>query len=268
MEDQRYVIEESVQQRYVGMRDAQTFLPFLLPHLRSGLDVLDAGCGVGSIALDLAPAIAPGRIFGIDLDPEQIEVARNTAAQRGIENAEFAPASVYELPFEDGSFDVVYANAVLFYLREPRRALVEFKRVLRPGGLAAVSDDDLGTVVMSPERPELELGPRLFERAVAHEGGNARYSRHLRTLMLEAGFARTEGIAHAPEVYGDVERTRWFAEFAVGLFSAPEMAEVIVREGWATRDELDALLAALREWGELPDAFAAWLYCGALGWVD
>ena len=157
---------------------------------------------------------------------------------------------------------------MLFYLREPRRPLIEFRRVLRPGGLAAVSDDDLGTVVMTPDRPALELGPRLFERAVAHEGGNARYSRHLRTLMLEAGFARTEGIAHAPEVYGTLERTRWFAEFAVGLFSAPTMADVIVREGWATRAELDALLDALREWGELPDAFAAWLYCGALGWVD
>jgi SAM-dependent methyltransferase len=250
------------------MRDAQTFLPFLLPRLKPGLDVLDAGCGVGSIALDLAPRISPGRIAGIDVDHEQIGVARTTAAQRGIDNAEFATSSVYELPFDDGSFDVVYANAVLFYLREPRRALIEFRRVLRPGGLAAVSDDDLETVVMSPDRPELRLGPRLFERAVAHEGGNARYSRHLRTLMLEAGFSRTQGIAHAPEVYGDLERTRWFAEFAVGLFSAPAMADVIVREGWATRAELDALLDALREWGELPDAFAAWLYCGALGWVD
>ena len=127
---------------------------------------------------------------------------------------------------------------------------------------------DLGTIVVSPDLPELGLAAELFRRAVRHEGGDPSYSRHLRALMLEAGFARTQGIAHAPEVYGDLERTRWFAEFAVGLFSAPEMAKVIVDEGWATRDELVALLEALREWGELPDAFAAWLYCGALGWVD
>ena len=55
---------------------------------------------------------------------------------------------------------------------------------------------------------------------------------------------------------------------AVGLFSAPSMAEVIVEEGWATRVELDAVITALREWGELPDAFASWLYCGALGWLS
>jgi len=257
-----------VQHRYVANRDARRFLPFLLPHVRSGMSVLDVGCGVGSIALDLALTVAPGRMVGIDADAGQIEVARRSAAERGIDNAEFFTASVYELPFEAANFDVVYANAVLMYVRDQVRALIEMRRVLRPGGLAAVTDDDLGTVVISPDRPELELAPRLFERAIAHEGGNARYSRRLRTLMLEAGFERTQGVAHAPEVYGDLASTRWFAEFAVGLFAAPSMAEVIIGEGWATRAELDAIIAALHDWGELPDAFASWLYCGALGWVS
>ena len=262
------MIEERVQHRYVANRDARRFLPFLLPYVQSGMSVLDVGCGIGSIALDLASTVAPGRMVGIDADAGQIEVARRSAAERGIDNAEFLTASVYQLPFEDATFDVVYANAVLMYVRDQVRALVEMRRVLRPDGLAAVTDDDLGTVVISPDRPELELAPRLFERAVAHEGGNARYSRRLRTLMLEAGFARTQGVAHAPEVYGDLASTRWFAEFAVGLFAAPSMAEVIVGEGWVTRAELDAMIAALHDWGELPDAFASWLYCGALGWVS
>lgn len=256
-----------MQHRYVANRDAGRFLPFLLPYVRPGMDVLDVGCGIGSIALDLAPTLAPGRIVGIDADLGQIETARRAAAERGIGNAEFQMSSVYELPFEAETFDVVYANAVLMYVRDQVEALREMRRVLRKDGLAAVTDDDLGTVVMSPERPELELAPRLFELAVAREGGNARYSRRLRTLMLEAGFARTKGVAHAPEVYGDLDSTRWFAEFAVGLFEAPEMTKVILEEGWATRAELDAVTAVLREWGERPDAFASWLYCGALGWV-
>jgi SAM-dependent methyltransferase len=240
----------------------------LLPHVHAGMGVLDVGCGVGSIALDLAPTVAPGRVVGIDADPGQIEAARASAAERAIDNAEFVTSSVYELPFENATFDVVYANAVLMYVRDQVLALTEMRRVLRPDGLAAVIDDDLGTVVISPDRPELELAPRLFERAIAHEGGNARYSRRLRTLMLEAGFARTQGVAHAPEVYGDLASTRWFAEFAVGLFAAPSMAEVIVGENWASGAELEAVITALRNWGELPDAFASWLYCGALGWIS
>ena len=126
-----------MQHRYVANRDARGFLPFLLPHVRSGMDVLDVGCGVGSIALDLAPTVAPGRMAGIDADPGQIEAAKKSAAERGIDNAEFLAASVYELPFEEATFDVVYANAVLMYIREPVRALAEMRRVLRSGGLAS-----------------------------------------------------------------------------------------------------------------------------------
>jgi ubiquinone/menaquinone biosynthesis C-methylase UbiE len=266
--EQRYVIDESVQHGYVGSRDARTFLPFLLPHLRSGMDVLDAGCGVGSIALDLATMIAPGRVTGIDPDAGQIDAARRSASERGIENAEFQTGSVNELPFAEESFDVVYANAVLIYVRDPIRALAELRRVLRPDGLAAVSDDDLGTIVISPDVPEMRLAAQLFERAVVHEGGNPRYSHHLRGLMLQAGFARTQGFALAPEVYGDPESTRWFADFAVGLFSAQSMSDVILAEAWATRAELDAMIAALRDWADRPDAFASWLYCAALGWAS
>jgi ubiquinone/menaquinone biosynthesis C-methylase UbiE len=199
----RYVIDESVQHGYVDDRDARTFLPFLLAHLRPGMDVLDVGCGVGSIAFDLAPKLAPGRIVGIDRDAGQIEAARRSAGERAIGNAEFHTGSLYVLPFPDASFDVVYANAVLNYLREPVLALAEMRRVLRPSGVAAVSDDDFGTVVTSPECSEIRLAADLFERTVTHEGGNPRYSRHLRAHMLQAGFARTQGTAIAPEVYGD-----------------------------------------------------------------
>jgi ubiquinone/menaquinone biosynthesis C-methylase UbiE len=130
--DQRYVIEEGVQQRYVADRDARRFLPFLLPHVRPGVEVLDVGCGVGSIALDLASTVAPGRVVGIDADSRQIEAARTSAAERGVENVEFVTSSVYELPFAEASFDVVYANAVLMYVRDQVRALAEIRRVLRP----------------------------------------------------------------------------------------------------------------------------------------
>jgi ubiquinone/menaquinone biosynthesis C-methylase UbiE len=266
--DQSYVIDDSVQHAYVASRDAATFLPFLLPHLRAGMEVLDVGCGVGSIALDIAPRVAPGRVVGTDPDEGQLAAARASAAKRSIENVEFVAGSVGELPFEDSRFDVVYANAVLLYVRDPVGALAEMRRLLRPGGLVAVSDDDMETFVISPDQAELRRGAELFSRAVAHAGGNPRYSRHLRSRLREAGFARVQGFALAPEVYGDEAATRWFADFATGVLSAPRMSDLIVEQGWATRGELEAVLTALREWGEHPDAFAAWLYCAALAWAD
>lgn len=264
--DQRYVIEESVQRRMVANRDASTFLPFLLPHLRPGMDLLDAGCGVGSIALDLAANFGPHRVVGVDFDAGQVEAAQRSCAERQLDNAEFFTASVYALPFDDASFDVVYSNAVLMYLREPVRALREMRRVLRPDGLAAVSDDDHGTIVISPECPELTLFWSLADGVIAHEGGNARSSRHIRSLMLEAGFARTRGVAQTPEVYGDVESTSWATGLMADHLGIPTFREVIVGQGWATPAELDAAIVAIREWGKRPDALMAWLYCGALGW--
>lgn len=268
MTEDRYIIDPSVQHGYVAHRDAATFLPFLLPHLRPGLSILDVGCGVGAIALDLAATAQPARIMGVDPDAAQIALARKSARQRGVGNVNFEVGSAYEIPVPDSSFDVVYANAVVFYLREPVRALAEMRRVLRPGGIAAVSDDDLSTIVFSPDLPELRRAASLFERAVAHEGGNTRYSQHLRGLMLDAGFARSEGFACAPEVYGNAEATRWFADFLIGLLSAPTVAETAVNEGWATQTELDSVVAVLNSWAPRADAFAAWLYCAALGWVD
>lgn len=262
------MIDPSVQPGYVGNRDAMTFLPFLLPHLRPGMDILDAGCGVGAIALDLATTQSPRRVVGIDVDADQVAAARHSAAERGIRSAEFAVGSAYELPFAAESFDVVYANTVLLYLRDPVRALTEMRRVLRPGGIAAVSDDDISTIVFSPDIPGMSLGPTLFAKAVEHEGGNTTYSRHLRGLLRQAGFSRTEGHALTPETYGDPKSTRWIADFAVGLFSASSMTETVISQGWATQAELDTLLAALREWGERPDAFMTWLYCAALGWAE
>lgn len=266
--DQRYVIEGSAQRRYVANRDAPTFLPFFLPHLHPGMDVLDAGCGLGSIALDLAPNLVPGRVVGIDFDAGQIEVARRSAAERELHNAQFVTSSVYEIPFPDASFDAVYSVAVLMYLRQPGRALSEMRRVLRPGGLAAVIDDDHTTVVMSPDCAGVSLFMRLFGRMIAHEGGDPHYSRHLRRLMREAGFARTQGVAHAPEVYGDAASTRWAAEVASTQLGAPSMREVVVAEGWASQAELDDAIVAIREWADGPDAFLSWLYCGALGWTS
>jgi hypothetical protein len=54
----------------------------------------------------------------------------------------------------------------------------------------------------------------------------------------------------------------------IGLLSAPTVAETVVNEGWATQTELDSVVAVLNSWAPRADAFAAWLYCAALGWVD
>src|SRR5688572_8059537 len=59
---------------------------FLLPYLHPGMELLDAGCGPGSITVGLAEVVAPGGVVGVDLQAAQVEQARTLAAERGVTN--------------------------------------------------------------------------------------------------------------------------------------------------------------------------------------
>jgi ubiquinone/menaquinone biosynthesis C-methylase UbiE len=219
--------------------------------------------------LDLAEIVTPGETVGVDVDAGQLELARAAAAARGLGNVRFEAASVYELPFADAFFDVALAHAVLQHLSEPLRALKELRRVLAPGGLAAVADDDWGTIVVVPEDSAMhrfvtEIAPQL----IAANGGSPFYARNLRRLLLEAGFMQTEGHAMAAEFYGTLEETRRIAAFVGRLMQDSDVVQVVLANGWASAEELEAMRAGVQAWGERPDAFGAVLYCAALGWVD
>lgn len=261
--------DERVQVAYVAGRRAARWVPFLLPHLRPGMRVLDVGCGLGSITVDLAEAVAPGGVVGVDLDAGQLELGRAAARERELENVRFEVGNVYALPFAAASFEVVLAHTLLFHLRDSLRALGELRRVLALGGLVAVADDDWSTWVVAPEDSAMHWMMRTFApRHVAANGANPFYARNLRRLPLEAGFARTEGLAVAAEYYGTLEETRGYAAMCERILRSPEVARRAVEQEWVSADELEAMIAGVRAWGERPDAFAAVMCCAALGWVD
>jgi ubiquinone/menaquinone biosynthesis C-methylase UbiE len=80
---------------------------------------------------------------GIDIEDSQFAGAREQAERESL-NVTFRKASVYELPFEAGTFDAVFSQALLEHLRDPGTALAEFRRVLKPGGLIGVRAEDAG----------------------------------------------------------------------------------------------------------------------------
>jgi len=257
-----------VQREYVQVRRASKWVPFLLPHLKSGMRLLDCGCGVGSITADLAEIVAPGQVVGIDRDASQLEIARNLATEKGITNVTFEVGDVYDLGYPDASFDAVLAHTILFHLSDRLRALREMRRVLTPGGLIAVSDDDYSTFVCSPPDSSVQQVLDLLAKYVIRNGGNPYYSRHLRGLLQEAGFAETEGHAVAADYYGTLAETGRVAKLLQMSLQTPEFVEAALTEGWTTQPQLDALVQGLGEWGDRPDAFAAVMYCAAIGWVS
>jgi SAM-dependent methyltransferase len=247
-------------------RTVEANASIVLPHLRRGLDVLDCGCGPGSITVDFAERVAPGQVVGIDIAEQQVTAARALAAERCMTNVRFELGTIYELPFPDASFDLAFAHTVLEHLRDPLGALREMRRVVRPGGLVAIRDTDWATCIVEPDLPQVQLGFALIRRAIEHNGGSPFYARRQRAFLLEAGFERTEAFAFT-ECCGDSEGTRYWGNALADHLASPGLSNLIIGQEWLDREELDASIAAQRAWGERPDAYFAVVLCAALGWV-
>ncbi|MBM3502169.1 MAG: class I SAM-dependent methyltransferase [Armatimonadetes bacterium] len=246
----------------LSRRTAEREAAFYLPYLRAGMRLLDCGCGPGSLTVDLAQRVAPGAVVGLDLEADQFALAEARARERGARNVTFRQGSLYELPFEDGAFDAVFAHAVLYHLSRPERALEEICRVLAPGGVVGLRDWDFAGDVWHPALPEVDRAMQLAARTVTHLGGNPAFGRTQQAALRAAGF-EVVGLSASSEVFSAHDRAPGFAKYWADHFLV-EHTELIQQEGWATETELAYVRDGLHRWGAHPDAFYARCRCEAV----
>jgi SAM-dependent methyltransferase len=146
---------ESVLRSHLS-RTVDNSAAYVAERFRPGASVLDVGCGPGSITVDIAARVAPGRVLGIDSSAEVIDGARALAGRARAGNATFAVGDVYALDAADDSFDVVHAHQVLQHLVDPVAALREMLRVCRPDGVVAARDADYAGMTWYPADPRLD----------------------------------------------------------------------------------------------------------------
>jgi SAM-dependent methyltransferase len=107
--------------------------------VRTGMRVLDVGCGTGRVTVPAARRVGPaGEVVGLDLQPEMLRRARRKA--RGLSNVRFVAGDVVETPLEEGYFDLALVVGVLGELRDREGALRAVHRALRPGGLLSITE--------------------------------------------------------------------------------------------------------------------------------
>ncbi len=106
--------------------------------LRPGETAVDVACGTGRLADELAREEPAATVLGLDFSAQMVQ--RANAALGGGQRLGFAVADAMELPLRDASVDVVTISFGLRNLPEPRRGLVELRRVLRPGGRLLVCE--------------------------------------------------------------------------------------------------------------------------------
>ena len=100
---------------------------------------LDIGTGAGHTALTMAPYVA--RVIASDLTAEMVAKAAELARSRGVTNLESKAADAEALPFDDGTFDLVTCRLAFHHFPNPRQAIGEFVRVLKPNGVLGFTDN-------------------------------------------------------------------------------------------------------------------------------
>jgi ubiquinone/menaquinone biosynthesis C-methylase UbiE len=171
--------------------------------LSSGMRVLDLACGDGFYTRRIAERLGPGGcITGVDINLPYLAEARVEALrERGRARIDFVAASFDRLPFRDDTFDLVWCAQSLYTLPDPVVAIGHMARVVRPGGLVAVLENDTLHQVFLPWPVRLELPLRAAELRsfVAGSRNSSKYyvGRRLPAILAAAGLEPLRMTTHA-----------------------------------------------------------------------
>ena len=237
-------------------RTVENSAAYLIEHLSPGRSLLDVGAGPGTITIDLARRLGDGEVIGIDVSAEVMEKA-NAAVPDDLTNVSFRPDSVYNLGFDDDSFDIVHAHQVLQHLSDPVAALAEMKRVCKPGGVVAVRDADYRGMTWAPADPTLDMWMDIYQQVARSNDAEPNAGRYLRGWALEVGFASVVSSASVWCFTTDDDRTWWGELWADRVLDSSLPTQALER-AIATQEELQAVSDAFRRWIDAP---GAWFTC-------
>ena len=119
--------------------------------IRRNETILDVATGTGHSAIALSTFVGiSGRVIGIDLSPDMLEVARRNVNKAGLDNIDLQLGDAENLSFEDENFDKVICASGIFFLPDMLAGLKEWLRVTKPGGMVAFSS--FGETSFNPMR--------------------------------------------------------------------------------------------------------------------
>jgi ubiquinone/menaquinone biosynthesis C-methylase UbiE len=206
--------------------------------LSSDMSVLEVGCGIGDTACYLAQQVVPnGHVVAFDESRELVELGRQRAAERGIDNLEFVCAQAQEFQFSKECFDLVHTRFVLSYMRDTRDIVGKIHDALRVSGIF-LGEEIFQAYTKRNEPRWFRDTATWFARLIEMSGGDPNYGLvKLPSDMLEAGFKDLKVTAQCP-----VREQAKIAEM-LRLALAHEMRNVLIDAQLATAEEIDADVA-------------------------
>jgi SAM-dependent methyltransferase len=235
-------------------------LPLLYKYLelRPGLSVLDVGCGTGFFTRLLALGMkGQGRVIGVDRNSRLLSVARRLTAEGGFSSiVSYRKREAQSLQFENGLFDRVVCQTLLWTIERPAAAIREMIRVCKPGGLVGAVEGgfDVGTFYFPDDAKRTALERKWI--VALTEGNRKLYGTDrgigykLPAMFMEAGLRRVR-LDGYPFVWleGDdrVPRGHKIREYKAYIESTKKRSENwregrrVLRKGGMTADEIEEL---------------------------
>jgi cyclopropane fatty-acyl-phospholipid synthase-like methyltransferase len=203
--------------------------------IRSGMRVLDLGCGAGDVAFVAADLVGPdGYVVGVDRSPEALAQARRRAGQRGLAQVRFVEGDIHD-PTPGGPFDAIVGRLVLMYVPDPAAVLRRQATVLRAGGLVVPIELDIPTSRSLPAIPLVSQAVAWLAEAFAKGGIQPSLGSRLWSVLREAGL-RPLGMIGVQPHFGPDDPG------AIGTLAGVirTAAPLIERTGVATAEEVGA----------------------------
>ncbi|KAJ5120635.1 UbiE/COQ5 family methyltransferase [Penicillium bovifimosum] len=229
------------------------------------VQILDIGCGPGSISVDFARRANHGHVIGIENVPDPLDQARHLAASQGVTNVDFRLGDIHALEFPDNTFDIVHVHQVLQHIIDPVKALCEMRRIVKRGGIVAARES--ASMIWYPENVGIDNWLEITQRMGKAKGGNPHPGRYIHVWAEGAGF----DLANIRKSTGSwcfstpEERQYWGGSMGERVRSSG-LAKTAVEEGYATKEELERISKGWREFVEDEQAWFGLLHGEMLCW--
>lgn len=218
--------------------------------LPAGGQAIDIGCGpLGVIPLLIERVGPTGRVVGVDREVRLLDMARTVIAEQCLKNVELFQRDVRATGLPRASFDLVHERLVLMMNPHTEDVLAEMVALTRAGGIVAVQDLDVISLVCEPPHPAWLPLIEAYQQVYQARGLDGYLGRRLPGLLRSAGLVEVQVKVHTLVSHAGEFGQMLFLGIVEGL------REHIVADGLYTSDELSALVAALREHLSMPGTF-------------
>jgi SAM-dependent methyltransferase len=211
--------------------------------LQPGMRVLDVGCGPGDVSFTAARLVGPsGTVLGIDAAGEVVEFARARAVEQDISTVRFEQTTIADVDVD--GVDAVIGRLILMHLPDPVSALRQLAALVRPSGVIAFSEFDIGAARSVPDSPLARTVVGAIVDAFHAVGLDPAFGANMHTLFARAGLGVPRLTLSAP-VGGasDIDVLAYAVEVWRLMLPLAEQAGLVPDE----LADLDTLLARMQE---------------------